>query len=154
MKEYCATEKNGDIWYVQTDGVLKYCPEKDEWIVDVPEGKSVWQDWNLAEQIESPILRARILITRETMKTPELRELVTTKQALESIYEGFKYFVVKIDTLYEALDNSDDMLYKISKSGIYPVQRRHENLPIEVNPIEKPIVNNVQNLIKPRRTHR
>lgn len=25
---------------------------------------------------------------------------------------------------------------------------------IEVNPIEKPIVNNVQNLIKPRRTHR
>ena len=44
MKEYCATEKNGDIWYVQTDGVLKYCPEKDEWIVDVPEGKSVWQD--------------------------------------------------------------------------------------------------------------
>ena len=107
MKEYCATEKNGDIWYVQTDGVLKYCPEKDEWIVDVPEGKSVWQDWNLAEQIESPILRARILITRETMKTPELRELVTTKQALESIYEGFKYFVVKINTLYEALDNSE-----------------------------------------------
>jgi hypothetical protein len=49
MKEYCATEKNGDIWYVQTDGVLKYCSEKDEWIVDVPEGKSVWQDWNLAE---------------------------------------------------------------------------------------------------------
>lgn len=51
------------------------------------------------------------------------------------------------------------MLYKISKSGIYPVQRKHENLPIEVNPIkvnpiEKPIVNNVQNLIKPRRTHR
>ena len=107
MKEYCATEKNGDIWYVQTDGVLKYCSEKDEWIVDVPEGKSVWQDWNLAEQIESPILRARILITCETMKTPELRELVTTKQALESIYEGFKYFVVKIDTLYEALDNSE-----------------------------------------------
>ena len=107
MKEYCVTEKNGDIWYVQTDGVLKYCPEKDEWIVDVPEGKSVWQDWNLAEQIESPILRARILITCETMKTPELRELITTKQALESIYEGFKYFVVKIDTLYEALDNSE-----------------------------------------------
>lgn len=52
-------------------------------------------------------MRARILITRETMKTPELRELVTTKQALESIYEGFKYFVVKIDTLYEALDNSE-----------------------------------------------
>lgn len=50
--------------------------------------------------------------------------------------------------------SKDDMLYKISKSGIYPVQRRHENLPIEVNPIEKPIVNNVQNLIKPRRTHR
>lgn len=46
MKEYCVTEKNGDIWYVQTDGVLKYCSEKDEWIVDVPEGKSVWQDWN------------------------------------------------------------------------------------------------------------
>lgn len=107
MKEYCVTEKNGDIWYVQTDGVLKYCSEKDEWIVDVPEGKSVWQDWNLVEQIESSILRARILITCETMKTPELRELVTTKQALESIYEGFKYFVVKIDTLYEALDNSE-----------------------------------------------
>lgn len=134
MKEYCATEKNGDIWYVQTDGVLKYCPEKDEWIVDVPEGKSVWQDWNLAEQIESPILRARILITRETMKTPELRELVTTKA----------------EQLKEVLGD----LYKISKSGIYPVQRRHENLPIKVNPIEKPIVNNVQNLIKPRRTHR
>lgn len=29
-----------------------------------------------------------------------------------------------------------------------------EVIPIEVNPIEKPIVNNVQNLIKPRRTHR
>lgn len=121
MKEYCATEKNGDIWYVQTDGVLKYCSEKDEWIVDVPEGKSVWQDWNLAEQIESPILRARILITEQ---------------------------------LKEVLGDSNDMLYKISKSGIYPVQRRHENLPIEVNPIEKPIVNNVQNLIKPRRTRR
>jgi 23S rRNA (adenine2503-C2)-methyltransferase len=66
-----------------------------------------FQDWNLVEQIESSILRARILITCETMKTPELRELVTTKQALESIYEGFKYFVVKIDTLYEALDNSE-----------------------------------------------
>lgn len=52
-------------------------------------------------------MRARILITCETMKTPELRELVTTKQALESIYEGFKYFVVKINTLYEALDNSE-----------------------------------------------
>lgn len=58
------------------------------------------------------------------------------------------------EQLKEVLGDSDDMLYKISKSGIYPVQRRHENLPIEVNPIEKPIVNNVQNLIKPRRTHR
>lgn len=58
------------------------------------------------------------------------------------------------EQLKEVLGDSDDMLYKISKSGIYPVQRRHENLPIKVNPIEKPIVNNVQNLIKPRRTHR
>ncbi len=63
------------------------------------------------------------------------------------------------EQLKEVLGDSDDMLYKISKSGIYPVQRKHENLPIEVNPIkvnpiEKPIVNNVQNLIKPRRTHR
>lgn len=54
------------------------------------------------------------------------------------------------EQLKEVLGDSDD----ISKSGIYPVQRRHENLPIKVNPIEKPIVNNVQNLIKPRRTHR
>lgn len=58
------------------------------------------------------------------------------------------------EQLKEVLGDSDDMLYKISKSGIYPVQRRHENLPIKVNPIEKPIVDNVQNLIKPRRTHR
>ena len=58
------------------------------------------------------------------------------------------------EQLKEVLGDSDDMLYKISKSGIYPVQRRHENFPIKVNPIEKPIVNNVQNLIKPRRTHR
>ena len=44
--------------------------------------------------------------------------------------------------------------YIINDQNGLKLQRRHENLPIEVNPIEKPIVNNVQNLIKPRRTHR